>query len=920
MGMEWHFGRIKQNFSPPLVIFNPAGQDHDQESSTGSHGGPRVGITSHFNPAKGARETHKPQGDIPRLRSLKLDQSPIDVSFDSKMPPRRSSLHALPEDKRALEFFNGEKVRSMSSPAQDRSVAISTMDQYDRPTSSNDYTSPGQSFSGNGNHVLSTENTINLASPAGVGSGLLSLTSCGENTTSSISVHETQALEEKINESFVPQHYESQSSPPDERSVPVSVASATPVGAGSLKLLGAISPPGSISRELSKSSKLSNTEQALILTPNGLELTSDPQFTAGAGTFPVKNVPTSEAYGVSKPPSPSPPEETIAKGVGEHIISRKFSFEEEGSHNDEVERQLVAGRYKGDGSAFDTESTSSMKLHQPYPVKIGTPLLYPGSTPNYGYSTGPIAAPRPSHARYFSVPTTHPAHHGFETAKRMSVPSNGVLSTAMPTQTQGSSRPVHQNSVPNAIPPTANSSQASQASTPPRSRSRLSALFSRFSSSHSKTNHTPLSQPQQQPLQPLPNVQAQPVHNGLPQPSSTIRTPHDTLSNRANMPPGDKGRVADDSKKSKGLRFLRRFSYNGHTENVKKFTPMGIKPAEKSPKSLKTTPKPPLALSVNTEAQPVQGNPSSLHSQTAHQPRAGRFYQSLNSRLSNITESPTSEPPATSSSRTSTHSQTFNGRYHNRPNPKTRYSIGGDPVSSSSSITGTPSIYSSHYGSHGSTSGKQERYSIPAQSVYPYSRNTSLSGQSDANRSTVPQNYPSSTASRPATLYSTGSTPQVCQQPPMNFTFSQINEARSTNNKSSTSSRTIEPSQYPLPESRVLSPINPPINPAATQLPPPPPPKIPLAYANPSATAPSPARISPAPTSQQLGNDSSLSFSDPTPPAIDTLQPPHPYFARRPHDEPAELSTHDDSSEEIVMSGTSYPGQEWQPSSLGNWD
>ncbi|KAM5446915.1 hypothetical protein MaudCBS49596_006315 [Microsporum audouinii] len=36
--------------------------------------------------------------------------------------------------------------------------------------------------------------------------------------------------------------------------------------------------------------------------------------------------------------------------------------------------------------------------------------------------------------------------------------------------------------------------------------------------------------------------------------------------------------------------------------------------------------------------------------------------------------------------------------------------------------------------------------------------------------------------------------------------------------------------------------------------------------------------------------------------------------------EPVELPANDDSSEEIVMSSTSYPGQEWQPAYLGQWD
>ncbi|KAK2749369.1 hypothetical protein FQN57_006301 [Myotisia sp. PD_48] len=100
---------------------------------------------------------------------------------------------------------------------------------------------------------------------------------------------------------------------------------------------------------------------------------------------------------------------------------------------------------------------------------------------------------------------------------------------------------------------------------------------------------------------------------------------------------------------------------------------------------------------------------------------------------------------------------------------------------------------------------------------------------------------------------------------------------------------------YPLPNSAVISPVNP----AAADFPPPPPPKsppgavIPLAgeHGSIESNASRPAVPNQGRLSTQTG---------------DTLPIDHP--------------TNDDSSEEIIMSSTAYPGQEWQPSYVGNWD
>lgn len=286
-------------------------------------------------------------------------------------------------------------------------------------------------------------------------------------------------------------------------------------------------------------------------------------------------------------------------------------------------------------------------------------------------------------------------------------------------------------------------------------------------------------------------------------------------------------------------------------------------------------------------------------------PGPARFYQTMNPTLAKIAENPSADASVNSSQRTSLQASTVNGRYHSQQAANMQY-----PPANSGSITAPPSVYTSNNRTDYFTTGMHER----SQSFHAQPRRT-------ASSQVHTQNSLSTTATSVPTINLTPSISHSNQQHPLTFNFPPNTQDRLAHNsspsKQSDISQPVDASQYPLPESRVLSPVNS----AMTDLPPPPPPKIPLNYAYPSATAPSPIRIFSAPARQQYGIDTSVSSTVGPPPATHSLPPPQLHLASLGlHNEPVELPTHDDSSEEIMMSSTAYPGQEWQPDGLGNWD
>jgi hypothetical protein len=133
------------------------------------------------------------------------------------------------------------------------------------------------------------------------------------------------------------------------------------------------------------------------------------------------------------------------------------------------------------------------------------------------------------------------------------------------------------------------------------------------------------------------------------------------------------------------------------------------------------------------------------------------------------------------------------------------------------------------------------------------------------------------------------------------------------------SDETYSPSKYPLPDSDIMSPINP----AAVQVPPPPPPKIPLSQDS----------LSPPPSSHRRSGSLTANAVKDVPTNSHSPGPPVPLKddwkletalkGQEKHRSPVELDarpTKDTESEEIVMSSTAYPGQEWQPENWGHWD
>ncbi|KAK2810321.1 hypothetical protein FQN50_003052 [Emmonsiellopsis sp. PD_5] len=154
-------------------------------------------------------------------------------------------------------------------------------------------------------------------------------------------------------------------------------------------------------------------------------------------------------------------------------------------------------------------------------------------------------------------------------------------------------------------------------------------------------------------------------------------------------------------------------------------------------------------------------------------------------------------------------------------------------------------------------------------------------------------------------------TPRVGdQERPWNISLPGEDQDKTGSNGPRTMSQAsdIDPTRYPLPDSATMSPVNP----SAANTPPPPPPKLPLDSPEPPATSPAPVPTAPSHSSPAVNGVSQPSTLPEVVP--DTSPETVPSAAKQ--TEPAELPAPfpgDDSSEEIIMSSTSYPGQEWQP-------
>ncbi|KAI9880233.1 MAG: hypothetical protein M1830_004577 [Pleopsidium flavum] len=150
--------------------------------------------------------------------------------------------------------------------------------------------------------------------------------------------------------------------------------------------------------------------------------------------------------------------------------------------------------------------------------------------------------------------------------------------------------------------------------------------------------------------------------------------------------------------------------------------------------------------------------------------------------------------------------------------------------------------------------------------------------------------------------------------------------------------------QYRLPQANVPSSTDP----ATEGLPPPPPPKSPTSrpLGTRTTSIPQHVAVSPSPPNPPVPPKDDRPLLPPGHHESEILNPPsqpfHPNGDTYPHQTtkpyaqdpqrdfgspsghmpelPASRSPREEEEEEIVMSSTSYPGQEWSPSGLGHWD
>ncbi|EAS34631.3 uncharacterized protein CIMG_05655 [Coccidioides immitis RS] len=859
-----------------------AEKDCCQEASAETLSPPRTPISTPQRCSEDMIETDSLQRDLPRLRSIKLDLSPLEDSLNLWYPERRSSVRSLPDDKRVARIGD-EKVRSMSSPAGERNSLVLGGQDSGRPVPTNDHTQVDGSSS-EVKDLTSRHGSILIPLP---GSGILGSSS----RTNSNDSKRSPGNPSKGIEAHGSQHQSTQG--PQEESTTLTGAVLPKQPRGSTR--------ASLSRKTSKSSGISTGEQMLVLTPNGLEL-----IPSGPPVSEVTFLDQEEAsktgssrnFDVSKPPSPSPPEGSVALGIEEQIISRKFSFEEGGGYNTEVERRLVSERPKGEFSNSRPGFPKNKELHQPSPMKATAPLLHPDTNSSRPCSQTSTKATI-SHLRHFSVPTTHPAHQRPRATQRMSLRSDGTQPSLVCPRVQGSHVSASQSTVANIVAASDNSrrstqnqsgrvefshriglphnsSQASPPSLTPISRSRLSIFLSKLHSSQPKERPSQIAQHQNFSKNTSTGV-VQSISNNFSRLNTKAGPTHHHTPDGIKVVDERETKEDDTSMRKRGLKFFRRFGYAGDLGSTKKFTPMGIKSVQK-PTRLKQSAERPLIPSTHPEVPPVSGNNGSMQAQTASSSGTGRFYQSLNARLPNITEGLTldehiNSPPGGS-------------QLHSSPNTqgnkdslaRTRHSVSSYPVRIASSDVSATSGHSSNHASISST--RTSGTNSPMQSLRPQMRSMTL---------------PSSEFLHTNEDNLTGNTP--------------LGQQRAS----------LHTSGFPHgspPAPRAPSQLS---N-AVHDMPPPPPPKIPPGYAYPGAAAPSCIRIRPPPTGQRLGTEHSAPLFHMAV-APHSFDPPQTSFARREVNiEPVELPTHDDSSEEIVMSSTSYPGQEWQPSGLGNWD
>jgi hypothetical protein len=324
---------------------------------------------------------------------------------------------------------------------------------------------------------------------------------------------------------------------------------------------------------------------------------------------------------------------------------------------------------------------------------------------------------------------------------------------------------------------------------------------------------------------------------------------------------------------------------------------------------------------------------SQAHLFSDHDQRPSRFYRTLGSPTSPVSAQGYQQLP-------------------DQPPPLSQEQWGSERVFGDSHMSASPTQSPQSPSKH---SDSQPTFSPPANPYAPVSPSKAVSpgpGPTDRThmhhlqvRSRSPISYspamyqdsePLSDQTDPASTLGTfqsavPETPRVGdQETPWNITLPDEDEQKPSPGESPSQ----DPSQYPLPDSTLMSPINP----SAENLPPPPPPKIPLDSPS-SSTLPAPpsssATPAPGPASQHSASPAPVVPPTPAPvvpptpdpvvsPATESVLPTANY--RQSADGPVhavELPARvpgDESSEEIVMSSTSYPGQEWQPSYLGNWD